>query len=130
MPRISPDDPRDLGGDIAGPGGPHDRNAVVVDTSNAVLLAGLDVAIAHNASDGRDFVTLLVEGRINRTQDRTRVLWLADEDGLAALVTEIEALMRRAGPAWLDRYRAAKARRIADMKAAGTWRPLPLDPGR
>lgn len=129
MTRISSDDPRRLPGDIAGPGGPHDDHQVLIDTTNAVILDAAEVAIAHNASDDTDRGVLLLAGRINQTQDRARTVYLLDEDGMAALVTEIEALMRRAaGAGWLDRYRAAKAQRIADMKAAGTW--LPLDPNR
>jgi hypothetical protein len=91
-----PDDPRRLGGDIAGPGGPLDRDAVIFDTTNAVLLESTVMAVMHNRSDGRDVVGVLLEGRINRTNDRARVLFLTDGDGAAALLTEALSLMKRA----------------------------------
>jgi hypothetical protein len=89
-------DPRRLGGDIAGPGGPRDRDSVVFDTTNAVILDSTVVAVMHNPSDGRDVVGVLLEGRINRSTDRTRVLFLTDGDGLATLITEGLSLAKRA----------------------------------
>jgi hypothetical protein len=122
MSRISSDgDPRDLGGDISGWGGPLDRNAVVVNTERSVLLEEVECAIAHNTSDGRGAVVILLAGRINRSTDRARVLYLADADGVAALVTERESLMRRAGDPWLDDYREQRASRIVKLKAEGLW---------
>jgi hypothetical protein len=116
----SSDDPRNLGGDLAGPGGPFDRHAVVFDTSNAVLLGEMDAAVMHNGSDGQDFITLLLQGRVNQSKDRARVLYIMDEDGAAALTTEIESLIVRA-PEWRDRYEAARAERIRALRGMGAW---------
>ena len=113
-------DPRRLGGDITGGGGPHDRNTVAFDTEGAVLLEHAEVAVAH-AADDDDVVALLLSGKVNGSRDRAKVLFLADADGAAAVVTELEALMRRAGAGWLDRYRVAKAERVAKLKASGSW---------
>lgn len=117
----STDDPRGLGGNIAGPGGPHDRNSVVMDTSNSVILDEVDAAIMHNGSDGQDFITLLLQGRVNRSADRTRILYIMDEDGAAALSTELDALMRRAGPEWRARYEQARNKRIRQLRRLGAW---------
>lgn len=88
-------DPRNLGGDIAGPGGPHDWSAVVLDTRNAVLLEGIDVSLFTDSKNGES-IALLLQGRINRSQDRAKVLYLFDADGAAALVSELIGLMARA----------------------------------
>lgn len=66
-----------------------------MDTTNAVLLDNLTVAVMHGKQAG-DVFTLLLEGRINRSPDRTRVLYMFDADGLAALVTEATACVARA----------------------------------
>lgn len=127
-------DSRKLGGDITGGGGPHDRNAVGIDTRGAVLLDGVTAAVAH-AVDGDDSVALLLRGRVNLSRDRARVLYLVDADGAAAIVTELESLLRRAGGDWAaravseddwdctlcGRYEAAKAAREARLKESGTW---------
>jgi hypothetical protein len=118
-PDITPSDPRATPGDITGPGGPHDRNSVVLDTSNAVLLDYTEAALGHNGSDGRDFVALLLGGRINQTLDRARVLFLMDADGAAAIVTELESLMTRAGGAWSDEYHRCRAERSAAREREG-----------
>jgi hypothetical protein len=115
------DDPRQLPGSIAGPGGPHDRHSVVLDTTHGVLLDAVDVAVGHNVSDGRDFLTMVLGGRVNRSQDRASVLYMLDADGAAAIVSELEAVMRRAGGNWIEQYRAAKADRVAKLKAGGNW---------
>ena len=98
-------DPRKTGGDIAGPGGPHDRNSVIVDTSNAVLLDSTDVCLVET-SNGTPALAMLLEGRINKTTDRARNLYLLNEDGAAALVTELLALAHRIGPEFGHRFTA------------------------
>lgn len=98
-------DPRKTGGDIAGPGGPHDRNAVVIDTTDAVLLDSSDVCLMET-SNGTPVLALLLEGRINKTTDRARNLYLLNEDGAAALVTELLALAHRIGPKFGERFTA------------------------
>lgn len=86
-------DPRGLPGAIAGPGGPHDKGAVVLDTTNAVLLDHCDVAMV----DGTGHFAMLLSGRVNKTRDRASVMFLFGTDGAAAVISELVALMGRAG---------------------------------
>lgn len=96
-------DPRKTGGDIAGPGGPHDRNAVILDTTNAVLLDHSNVCLMETTG-GSVVLAMLLEGRINKTPERARNLYLMNEDGAAALVTELLALAHRIGPEFGERF--------------------------
>lgn len=98
-------DPRKTGGNIAGPGGPHDRNSVIIDTTDAVLLDHSDVCLMETAG-GSVVLAMLLEGRINKTTDRARNLYLLNEDGAAALVTELIALAHRIGPEFGHRFTA------------------------
>ena len=96
-------DPRELGGGIAGPGGPYDRHGVVIDTRNAVLLDGTNVSLVEGrrsqpgAPASELLFALELQGRINRTEDRAQVLYLFGADGLAGIVTELLAVAARAG---------------------------------
>jgi hypothetical protein len=96
-------DPRKTGGNIAGPGGPHDRNAVILDTTNAVLLDHSNVCLMETTG-GSVVLAMLLEGRINKTPERARNLYLLNEDGAAALVTELFALAHRIGPEFGERF--------------------------
>lgn len=103
-------DPRKLGGDLAGPGGPNERNSVIVDTRNAVLLDGVDVALVELRRAGQPVgelpdLALKLSGRINKTSDRAEVLYLFGEDGAAAIVSELVGLAVRIGPAFTERLR-------------------------
>ncbi|MEU3507639.1 hypothetical protein ABZ733_06885 [Streptomyces longwoodensis] len=98
-------DPRKTGGDIAGPGGPHDRNSVIVDTTNAVILDATTVTEVETVN-GTPALAMLLEGRIARTTDRARNLYLLNEDGAAALATELIALAHRIGPEFGRRFTA------------------------
>lgn len=98
-------DPRKTGGDLAGPGGPHDRNSVIVDTTDAVLLDSSDVCLVET-NNGNPVLAMLLEGRVNKTTDRARNLYLLNEDGAAALVTELLALAHRIGPEFGERLMA------------------------
>lgn len=108
-------DPRKTGGDIAGPGGPHDRNSVIVDTTDAVLLDRSDVCLVET-SNGTPVLAMLLEGRINKTTDRARNLYLLNEDGAAALVTELLALAHRISPEFGDRF-TARLQHLLDTDA-------------
>jgi hypothetical protein len=108
-------DPRKSGGDIAGPGGPHDRNAVVLDTTAAVLLDSSDVCLMETTG-GNVVLAMLLEGRINKTTDRARNLYLMNEDGAAALVTELMALANRIGPDFGERF-TARLQHLLDTDA-------------
>lgn len=108
-------DPRKTGGNIAGPGGPHDHNAVIVDTTDAVLLDSSDVCLVETGG-GEVVLSMLLEGRINKTSDRARNLYLMNEDGAAALVTELIALAHRIGPEFGERL-MARVRHLLDTDA-------------
>lgn len=119
-------DPRKSGGDIAGPGGPHDRNSVIVDTTNAVILDATTVTEVATIS-GAPALAMLLEGRIVRTADRARNLYLMEEDGAAALVTELIALAHRMGPQFGARF-TARLRHLLDTGAFTGEQPR--DPGQ
>lgn len=108
-------DPRRLRGSIVGPGGPHDEAGVLLDTSRAVLLHGVDVC----SVDGTGLLAMLLSGRINKTRDHVHVLYLMDEDGLAAILTEIVALLGRAGDPRAAELRRLIEARFADLDRAG-----------
>ncbi|RKN61885.1 hypothetical protein D7231_31945 [Streptomyces klenkii] len=108
-------DPRQSGGDIAGPGGPHDRNAVIIDTTNAVLLDASTVAEVETAN-GTPALAVLLEGRIAQRPDRARNLYLINEDGAAALITELFALAHRMGPEFGARF-TARLQHLIDTNA-------------
>jgi hypothetical protein len=111
-------DPRRTGGDIAGPGGPRDRNAVVVDTTDAVLLDASTVSLVETPNHTAPVLAVLLEGRINKTTDRARNLYLMNEDGAAALVTELIALAHRIGPEFGQRF-TARLEHLIDTKSFG-----------
>lgn len=107
------DDPRLFGGEMAGYGGAYDVGEVVIDTRNAVILAACEVALVGGVRAGavvdpdEQIVALVLMGRVNKTDDRARTLYLLNEDGAAGLVTELVGLASRAGWAneFLDRVR-------------------------
>lgn len=116
-----PTDPRDLGGDIAGPGGPYDENAVVVSTESAVLLDTSNVALIAVGRDGNyeeKAVALVLEGRINKTQDRAKVLFLLNGDGAAAIVSELVGVAKREGAEFAADFLVA----LEDRKATSAAR--------
>ena len=93
-------DPRRLGGGISGPVNPFGHRDQVVDTRNAVLMGEVHVTVIEPYRDGEAQPLnfgLLLSGRINRTQDHVTVLYMLDEDGLAALLTELHGVTERAG---------------------------------
>lgn len=93
-------DPRTPGGNLAGPGGPAHMDGVVVDTNRAVLLDGSGGVLVHVSRDGEeggDAFGLILEGRINRTTDRAKVLYLTDLDGLVAVICQGISLAGRSG---------------------------------
>lgn len=109
-------DPRKTGGDIAGPGGPHDANAVIIDATNAVLLDHSTVTLVGSPGQPKPYLAMLLEGRINKTPDRARNLYLMNEDGAAALVTELLALAHRIGPDFSERF-TARLKHLIDSDA-------------
>lgn len=111
-----------LGGDIAGPGGPHDRDAVVFDTTGALIQDYLTVAKLETRS-GELAVGMLMEGRIVHTKDRSKVLVLLGADGVAAVISELAALLGRdgMGPELADLL----LERIASLRSEGLTEPGP-----
>lgn len=103
-------DPRQLGGSIVGPGGPFDENAVVLDTRNAVLMEHVNVSLVGAVRGGqvaeRPTLAMALEGRINKSSDRAEVLYLFDEDGAAAIVSQLVGLAVRIGPEFAARLMA------------------------
>ncbi len=95
----SPADPRKAGGRFAGPGGAHDRNGIVIDATDAVLLDDVQVAMVEPYSDGSALlpaVALKLSGRINKTPDRAEIVYLMDVPASGALIVELMALSHRA----------------------------------
>ena len=112
-------DPRGLPGDIAGPGGPHDWGQNIVDASHAVLLDGATTSTLDPGDGGPRGVALLLEGRINQREERARVLFLMGTDGAAAIITEICALLGRAGGMDADGFLTDLVKRIEKLRADG-----------
>lgn len=93
-------DPRRLGGSIAGPGGPHDRGAVVIDSTDSILMDDMVVATVDAVRAGvlgEQAIYMTLSGRINKSTDRAKVGFLFGPDGAAALITELLAVADRFG---------------------------------
>lgn len=106
--------PRTLGGSIAGPGGPHDQGSVVLDMTDCVLLDAMDACTVDGVRDGHSngqMIYMTLQGRINKTRDRTQIGYAFGPDGAAALITELLALADRCGPDLLDDV----TRRLTDL---------------
>jgi len=97
------DDPRALGGSMVNVGGSHDRAGVVIDMRNCVLIDSIEVCVVDRWSDDEDgdAMYMVLNGRINKTTDRTRIGYLMNTDGAAAIVSEFLALFDRCGPEFL-----------------------------
>jgi hypothetical protein len=112
-------DPRTLGGDIAGPGGPHDRGAVLLDMTDCVFLDAVDVAAVDGVRDGHGaghMVYMTLGGRVNKTDRRAQVGYMLNTDGVAALITQLLALADRTGTSAVKDL----ARRLAELHSDGT----------
>jgi hypothetical protein len=93
-------DPRKLHGDGIIGGSPWGVGDALVETTKAVLMEHVNVVMVGPVSNGipRDpIVGLSLEGRINKSEDRVQVTYLFDEDGAAAIITELTGLLARAG---------------------------------
>lgn len=81
-------------------GSPFGRSDARVDVTRAVLLDQTAVVLVGTATWGQGAgraIGLELGGRINKSEARTSVLYLMDEDGAAALVSELIGLACRAG---------------------------------
>ena len=75
-----------------------------------MLLEHCGVVMVEPYRDGvpsTPVIGMTLSGRINRTTERTRILYLFDEDGSAGIVTELIGLTSRMGPGFLGRLMAA-----------------------
>lgn len=102
-------DPRKLGGGITDVAGdPTAQGGAVIDTRNSVLLDGVEVALVDDvvrppASSRPTYLAMELRGRVNRSSDRAEVLYLFDEDGAAAIISELIGLATRIGPEFAER---------------------------
>ncbi len=98
-------DPRRLGGNMAGPGGPRDHGATLLDTTDAVHLHQVNVAVVDAVRKGElseQVMFMTLGGRVNKKTDQVKVGFLFGPDGAAALITELLALADRSGAELLD----------------------------
>jgi hypothetical protein len=72
------------------------RRAVLLDEVNVVL-----VGVAGSKGAGRA-LAMELNGRVNKSQLRSSVLYVFDEDGAAAIISELFGLAGRISPAFLD----------------------------
>lgn len=80
-------------------------NKVYLDMEHAVLLDGLEVSLVNaHAPEPVTRLAVRMDGRLNQSDERSCVLYLMDEDGAAAVVTEIVALAARIGPEFAERF--------------------------
>lgn len=86
---------------------------VLLDAERAVLLDGIDVCLVNASSRSVDNLqrgpqvddvrlALQLDGRVNKTRDRAKVLYIMDVDGAAAIISELLALATRVGPEFAD----------------------------
>lgn len=101
------DEPIREGGDMVDVAGdPHARGGVILDARNAILLDHTDVSLIDTKREGDEqlAIALLLQGRVNFSHDRAQQLYLLNEDGAAAIITELHGLMDRAGPEFAARF--------------------------
>lgn len=125
-PKLKKDtDPRQAqGGGISGPGGPWDRDAVVIAMDKTVLLDGVTVAMVEPYSNGiprPPAVALQLDGRINKTETRANITYLFDSDGAAAIITELLALYGRHGHEHREALMVDVEERLKKMGMEGVW---------
>lgn len=98
---MSSNDPRRARGSIVSVGGPHDRDGAIIDATNAVLLDGISVAFVEIPDAPRnappETIAMSMEGRINKTTERSSVVYLFTPDAAASICADLIGLMHRAG---------------------------------
>ena len=92
-------DPRELGGDFAGPGGHEDWGQTVIDARHAILVhrMGFLRVDPDHGGRGQEMYATLFEGRINQTVDIAKVMLFGDLGCMAHVITQLYHLGRRAG---------------------------------
>jgi len=89
-------------------GSPFGQNDALIDPRGAVLLDDLHVLLIGTASAtgaGRG-LAMQLGGRINKTDRRKTTLYLMNEDGAAAIISELFGLAHRVSPAFFDELMA------------------------
>jgi hypothetical protein len=94
-----PTDPRDAGGDLAGP------DLDIVGLDRAVLLDFSTGAIV-STEEGMG-IGLPMAGRINLTQDHAKILYLMPPETAAALCAGVAKIIGNAPPEVAERFAAA-----------------------
>lgn len=93
-------DPRALGGAMVDVGDdPFAFGQVALDTRNALLVDYQEVCKidAEAAGESDEGFAILLQGRINQTSDRARVMVIGNLDLLAAMITECHGVAERCG---------------------------------
>lgn len=95
-------DPRQYSGPgLVGPGGPRDRDAVLIPAASAVLLDRTSIcemgAQTRETGDRLKVFAMTLGGRINHSSSQVDLTFLFGSDGAAALVAEVFALACRSG---------------------------------
>lgn len=98
---------------------------VLLDLDNAVLFDGMNVCLVNAIAGVLDKtqrgvtenvrLAVQLDGRINKSTERVSVLYVMDEDGAAAIISELLALATRIGPEFATRLMD----RITDLQAEG-----------
>lgn len=99
------------GGMVDPVGDPHARGNVIFDARNAILMDSVEVALMDKISKGqpipdKPILALTLAGRVNKRTERASTLYFFDEDGAAAIVSELVGLAVRIGPAFALRLTA------------------------
>jgi hypothetical protein len=119
--KLEPRDLRLIKGRISGPGGAFDIGGVVIDTEGALLPDELFVSTIDPddaATADAPLVAMEVAGRINRTQDRARLVMLGDVDLAASFITELYGLAARGR--FTEALDRAVARRLEQLPTEET----------
>lgn len=104
-------------GDIIGPmDRPWERDSVSIDATGAVLLAAVDVATMVSGAQGT-VVALVLTGRINKTTEHSKMLYLLNADAAAGLVSELIAISVREGGEFEREFSAQLEARMQAMRA-------------
>jgi len=85
------------------------RRAVLVDGTSVVALDGL------RGSGVERMLGLDITGRINKSTERSDVLYLLSMDGVAGIISELFGLAQRMGPAYVEQLDQLIRQRIDEL---------------
>ena len=79
-------------------GSPHGQGDAIINATRAVLLDDIQVVLIDtlNKEGGSRVIGMELSGRINKSTTRSESLYLFDEDGAAAIISQLLALAGRA----------------------------------